>query len=133
MSEHHCAIYFNDPAYTLDDARNALDELGLEIVREGECLNLSGEDLPSFAVRLLDDAATVPAQAQRIAARFGPDTREGRVLAGCDRCLWVGIGDFDQALDEINTMMEVQAALQDATGGVLFLSWNGHLSLPYGH
>ena len=70
MSEHHCAIYFSDPAYTLDDARNALDELGLEIVREGECLKLSGKDLPSFVVRLLDDAATVPAQAQRILARL---------------------------------------------------------------
>ena len=130
MSPHHCAIYFNDPAHDLDAAESALLDIGVDVARDGESLQLSGEDLPSFAVRLLS-GPQIAAQAQDIAARWGAATPEGQALSGCDRCFLVAIDDFDEALDEINTMMEVQAALQDLTSGVLFLSWNRQLSLPY--
>lgn len=129
MSSQHCAIYFTTGC-TLDDAEAALGDIGVDIDRDGECLKLSGPDLPRFTVRLLDGEA-VAMQARQIAARFGADTPEARALTHCSHCARVDIEDFDEALDEINTLMEVQAALQDATGGVLFLSWNGHLSLPY--
>lgn len=43
----------------------------------------------------------------------------------------VGIDDLDGALDEINTLMEVQVALQDASQGFLFLPCNGNLSEPW--
>ena len=39
--------------------------------------------------------------------------------------------NLDEALYEINTLMEVQAALQDASSGLLFLPWNGNLSAPW--
>lgn len=129
MGPQHFAIYCTT-ACTLEDAAAALGEIGVDIDRDGECLTLSGPDLPRFSVRLFDGEA-VATQARDIAARFGVDTREAQALTRCSRCLRVDIEDFDEALDEINTMMEVQAALQDATGGVLYLSWNGHLSLPY--
>lgn len=130
MSPQHCAIYFSDAAYGLTQAEAALGEIGVDVARGGDVLQLSGEDLPRFAVRLLA-GDPVAAQARQLAAGVGRATPEGEALSRCDRCFVVEIEDFDEALDEINTMMEVQAALQDATGGVLFLSWNGHLSLPY--
>ena len=40
--------------------------------------------------------------------------------------------DLDAALDEINTLMEVQGALQDASRGYLFVPWSGNLSEPWG-
>lgn len=130
MSAQHFAIYFSDPAFRLSEGEDALGEIGVEVARDGEILRLSGEDLPRFAVRLLA-GDSVAAQARKLAEGVGRASPEGEALSRCDRCFVVDIEDFDEALDEINTMMEVQAALQDATGGVLLLSWNGHLSLPY--
>lgn len=130
MSAQHFAIYFSDPAFGLADAEHALDEIGVEVARDGDLLRLSGDDLPRFAVRLLV-GDSIAARARQLAAGVGLASAEGDALSRCDRCFFVDIEDFDEALDEINTMMEVQAALQDATGGVLLLSWNGHLSLPY--
>jgi len=130
MSAQHFTVYFSDPAFGLADGEEALGEIGVDVARDGEVLRLSGEDLPRFAVRLLAGDA-VAAQARKLAEGVGRASPEGEALSRCDRCFVVEIEDFDEALDEINTMMEVQAALQDATGGVLLLSWNGHLSLPY--
>jgi len=42
----------------------------------------------------------------------------------------IGIADLDEVLDEINTLIEVQCTLQDATSGYLFNSWNGEVSGP---
>ena len=54
-----------------------------------------------------------------------------------DVVLWVAqakvrpqVHHLDTALDEINTLIEVQCTLQDATAGYLFNSWNGKLSAP---
>jgi hypothetical protein len=42
----------------------------------------------------------------------------------------MGIDNLDAALDEINTLMEVQGALQDAAKVFHFLPWNGNLYGP---
>jgi len=49
----------------------------------------------------------------------------------CNARFEVSIEDLDAALDEINTLMSLQGALQDASKGYLFLPWNGSLSEPY--
>ena len=51
-------------------------------------------------------------------------------LSRCDARFEIGIEDLDEVLDEINTLIEVQCTLQDATAGYLFNSWNGELSGP---
>ncbi|MDB5313114.1 MAG: hypothetical protein JWO38_7316 [Gemmataceae bacterium] len=50
----------------------------------------------------------------------------------CDVRFEVYFDSPHEALDEINTLMEVQIALQEASGGFLFLPWNGNLSGPGG-
>jgi hypothetical protein len=38
------------------------------------------------------------------------------------------IDDLDEALDEINTLIEVQVALMNATQGFLFNTWIGEVT-----
>ena len=66
----------------------------------------------------------------REAAEIGAGTAHEDALRGCDARFEIGIDDLDAALDEINTLIEVQSALQDASRGFLFLPWNGNLSEP---
>ena len=49
-------------------------------------------------------------------------------MRDCNECFEVTINDLDEALDEVNTLMEIQGALQDVSGGYLFLPWNGSFS-----
>ena len=51
-------------------------------------------------------------------------------LRECDARFEIGMDDLDKVLDEINTLMEVETALQDASHGYLFLPWNGNLAGP---
>lgn len=51
-------------------------------------------------------------------------------LAACDAAVQVEFDDLDSALDEINAIIEIQMALQDATKGFLFLGWNGNVDVP---
>jgi len=53
------------------------------------------------------------------------ETGLDEVVAECDACVVVTVPDLDAALDDINTLIEMQGNLQDVTGGVLFLSWTG--------
>ncbi|MCU0627700.1 MAG: hypothetical protein MUF21_14630 [Gemmatimonadaceae bacterium] len=66
------------------------------------------------------------AEAQGVAAASG--TAE---LRHCDARFEIEIEDLDAALDEINTLMEVQGALQDASQGWLHLPWNGTVTEPW--
>ena len=56
-----------------------------------------------------------------------PDEAAMRTL---DARFEIAIDDLDEALDEINTLIDVQSALQEVSNGYLFLPWNGHLSEP---
>lgn len=50
-------------------------------------------------------------------------------VAAFDACISVSVADLDDALDEINTLIESQLQLQSACGGAVFLEWNGNLEL----
>ena len=42
----------------------------------------------------------------------------------------ITFGDLDEVLDEINTLIEVQATLQGATHGYQYNAWNRQWSAP---
>ena len=57
--------------------------------------------------------------------------RKHRALAeACDAYIEVKFETLDEVLDEINTLIVVQFALQQATGGLLYRSWNQSFSGP---
>lgn len=49
-------------------------------------------------------------------------------LAKCDACFVVCFQDLEMALDEINTLINVQAMLEALIPGFLFMDWNKNLS-----
>ena len=51
-------------------------------------------------------------------------------LKQCDKRFQISFDDLDEVLDEINTLIEVQITLQNATRGFLWNSWNGQLTAP---
>jgi hypothetical protein len=51
-------------------------------------------------------------------------------LPGCDTQIKIELDDVDATLDEINTLITVQSALQDATNGLMYTSWNQNFGAP---
>lgn len=101
-------------AVSLAHAGDHLRDAGLQVVDHGGSLEVSdGQGGLAFAVELL-----APEQAGALADRL-------RVPHGRAASLRIGIADIDDALDEINTLIEVQAALQSlAPDAWLFNEWN---------
>lgn len=51
-------------------------------------------------------------------------------FGGSRSALEVEIDDLEAGLDEVNTIIESQIQLQDASQGVLFMHWNDALQTP---
>ena len=51
-------------------------------------------------------------------------------LSKCDARFEITFDPLDEVLDEINTLIEVQLTLQDATQGFLYNTWNRELTSP---
>ena len=114
-----------DGGVALDDAARLQADLGLQVTRKANALAVRWGNGPEPSVAW-SAGQHVAAEAAEIA--------EGGPFAGepcrCDARFEIGIVDLDEVLDEINTLIEVQCTLQDATAGYLFNSWNGELSGP---
>jgi hypothetical protein len=120
-----CFIFFSPGQATLSDAARTLDELGLEVDAQAECIEVSDADSPTFRI-YWEAGAHVQQEAQEIAQ----NTTYGEAMALCTERFEIAIDDLDEALDEINTLIDIQAALQEISEGYLYLPWNGNLSAP---
>jgi hypothetical protein len=125
MSE-SCLVFFRSGASDLDAAARSLDRYGLNVTRHGSQLLVGRPGSPRFRIRL---AAGESVRVE--ASEIGEGTPHADALRECDARIEIGIDDLDAALDEINTLMAVQGALQDVSQGFLFLPWNGNLSQPW--
>ena len=119
-------VYFAGTT-TLADASRSLAR-SLSVVEAGDLLRVRWRDgsEPEFTVGL-GTGDHVAREAAEIGARHGVDE-----FNAFDRRFEVGIDDLDAALDETNTLIEVQLTLQDLTSGYLVLSWNGAVQAPGG-
>lgn len=121
-----CPVFFRAGACDLEAAAKALTGYGLTVTRRGDELTAGRPGSPQFSV-VLSAEPHVAAEA----AEIGEGTLHEAAMRECNARFEVGIDDLDAALDETNTLMEVQGALQDASQGFLFLPWNGELSEPW--
>ena len=120
-------VFFQAQAggFDLDWAREALVAQGLSVDAQTGALAVRwDEDGPVLRV--------AHAQGEQIARealeRAGEGAPAEALLRACTARFEMAIDDLDEALDEMNTLIEVQSTLQDGTGGYLFNAWNAQWS-----
>jgi hypothetical protein len=122
-SKNRCLVFFDNDHFTLDDATQVLRDRKLSVSPRGGALDVQWEHGPVLHVRLVRDRTV-----REEAARLGAQTKYAERLAKCGSCLEITFADLDEVLDEINTLIEVQSALETATGGIYYNCWNGRFS-----
>ena len=121
-------VFFESGRCDLDGAIDALVRRGLSVDRSGDRIAVTWPGVPD-SPRLVVILVTEPFVLTE-AAEIGEGTEHADAMRRCDARFEIVIEDLDAALDEINTLIEVQATLQDASRGYLFNDWNGQLSEP---
>ena len=119
-------VFFRPGVCDLAAASGSLQGYGLNVTRQGDQLTAGRPGSPQFRIRLV-----VGEHVRTEATEIGEDTAHAAAMGECAARFEVVIDDLGAALDEINTLIEVQVALQDASQGFLFLPWNGNLSEPW--
>lgn len=123
MSE--CMVFFQSNKCNLEDAYQCLVSYGLTVNRYEKKLLCFKNDSPQFTIGLATGE-----HIQQEAEEIAKDTPHTEAMSRCNARFEVFFDDLDEVLDEINTLMDVQGALQDASGGFLFTPWNGNLTKP---
>lgn len=123
-------IMFEESKANLDDAAEALKGRAFGV--EKRALETAGEVLtarygsgPVFQI-CFNDADHVAEESREI----GEGTEFAEQLNRCNVRFEVIVEDLDEAIDEMNCLIEVQLTLQTLTGGFLYNCWNGELSEP---
>lgn len=119
-------VFFCDGSSTLQRAEQELRRYKFDVRSDGDSLVIAGPGSQDFRIRLARQAHVLK-EAQEI----GRGTEYEQVLSRCDARFEIDIPDLNEALAEINTLMEVQGALQDASAGYLFLPWNCKIMEPW--
>ena len=117
-------VLFSGPA-TMADAAAQLGR-GMHVVESGGGLEvrLSPGSEPVFRVAFSAEPHVAVEAVEMAELHSLPALRR------LDRRFEVAFDDLGAVLDEYTTLFEVQATLQDLTGGYLFLSWNGSVVAP---
>jgi hypothetical protein len=118
-----CLFFFRDPRVEFTTARlkECLREAGLSVLGDEEPLRVRwvGEG-PELFVSIHRGSV-----AETIARGVVGKRRKHRTLIpGCDAYVMITFHDLEEVLDEINTLNQVQWAVQAATRGLGYNSWN---------
>jgi hypothetical protein len=123
-----CLILFHKVGFGINQALEALAGKGvLSVARMAEILAVRWGQGPVLFVR----HAAGKLVAEELAL-IGKDSPHAAALSRCNALFEVSFLDLEEVLDEINTLIEVQCTLQEATQGLLYTGWNGQLSIPEG-
>jgi hypothetical protein len=118
-------VYFKSGTCDMNAAVRALADYGLTVQPQEGFVTVSRPGSPEFDVGI-----SAEPWVREEAAEIGEATLHAVAMRDCDARFEVTFVSLDAALDEINTMMEVQVALQKVCRGFLFLPWNGNLAGP---
>lgn len=121
-----CFVFFRSGACTLQLAEQELQRYKLNVRQDGNDLLVGRPGAPVFRITLTEQP-----HVRREAKEIARGTEHEGTMGQCDARFEITIDDLEQVLEEINTLMEVQGALQDASSGYLFLPWNGLIAKPW--
>lgn len=121
-----CFILFQSPGISLDCAAELFAPPHWRVDRADGMLVLQLGDSPVFQIARSSEPHVVIESIE-----IGDGSSYSAALSKCDSRFEVLIDDLDSALDEINTLIDIQATLQGATKGFMFNCWNGELSPPH--
>lgn len=115
-------VFFNDPNINLD---TVVRENPNGYARHGATLATkpSYDDDPILFIR-----HEVGPHVQHMAQKVANGSRYEAALKDCIACFLVCFADLEKALDEINTLIDIQSRLGELTGGYVYLEWNGSLA-----
>jgi hypothetical protein len=124
-------VYFKSGTCDMEAAVRSLTKSGLTVRRDRESVVVgrspgggSGKSgSPEFRIDF-----SMESWVKEEAIEIGEGTDYEIAMGDRDARFEVSFEDLDEALDEINTMIEVQVGLQEVCDGILFLTWNGGLS-----
>ena len=125
MSNHVCMILCSSDRLSIDEAQAALEQDGLTVERDNDKLICFWGDSPKFTIDF-QQGEEVRAEAKTMGEEY-PNYRSK--LKNCDARFEISFADLSEVLNEINTLIEIQLTLQDATEGIVFTSWNGILEI----
>ncbi len=120
MADDACFVCFRSGRCDLEGAAKALACCQLAVERCGDELAVSYPAGPILRIACAADDYVAEENAD--IARENP---AAAALLPCDVRFEILIDDLDAALQEYRTLFTVQEALQEATGGFLFNTWNG--------
>ena len=123
-----CLMFFHDPeeAFTPARLKQVLADDGVTADGDAEPFALRWGDEPTLYASIVRGAV-----AAVLAGRLMGRGRKHRALAAASNAyIEIKFESLDEVLDEINTLIQVQATLQQATGGLLYCSWNQSFSGP---
>src|SRR5262245_10771112 len=118
-------VLYEDAAAGLEDAYDAVLDCGFSTLRQGNKLAVWSEDGPMLFVSFACGEAVRQASTQ-----IGLDTPYADELSQCDARIEITFDDLDEVRTEVETLVEVQAALQETTQGFIFNTWNRKLAPP---
>jgi hypothetical protein len=124
-----CLLFFRDSEakFTLETLKQILGDRAATVTGESQQLALRWGDGPTLYLAIeRGDVAEI------LASRLmdGRDQTHRSLVAGCDAYIQITFENLEEVLDEINTLIDVQATLQTATHGLMYLSWNQHFTGP---
>jgi hypothetical protein len=123
-----CLLFFRDPegTFTPERLKQVLVSEGVTVEGDAEPFALRWCGGPTlYASIIRGDVAAV------LAGRLMGQGKKHRTLAAAsDAYIEITFESLDEVLDEINTLIVVQSTLQQATGGLLYRSWNQSFTGP---
>jgi hypothetical protein len=131
INPNRCLVFFRDPEGTFTPARMKEVLTRWDVTVEGEvepfALRWFGEDPVFYASMIRGEVAGM------LAGRLMGRRRKHRALAeSCDAYIEIKFDNLDEVLDRVDSLLGVQNALQAATDGLAYQSWNQSFFGPDG-
>ena len=121
-----CMVFFQADNCDLNRAIKMLESYKFNVLKSDEKLIVSDDNDLQFQIVMVTDEFI-----QEEAKEISEHSKYSKEMGACDARFEIVIEDFAKAIDEMNTLIEIQGALQDASKGYLFTPWNGNIIAPW--